>query len=707
MSRSSNGSSGENGSGIRLGIDIGGTFTDAVFHDADGSIRTAKASTTPSDITQGVMEAIEKVEASVPGVDAFVHGTTVALNALLEGKTPKVGLITTRGFRDVLEIMRTNRPDMYNLQQQKPTPLVARRRRLEVDCRMNHLGETIEPVDIDQVRSIAEALSADGIESVAVCLLHAYANAEHERAVELALGENGSKLSVSISSEISRMSREFERTSTTVINAATKPIVSSYLERLEQSLAEAGFGGQVMIMQSNGGHMSAADARRRPVATLMSGPVGGVAGAAALTRRSDEALDLLTLDIGGTSADAAIIDKGDPVTRTVGHVGRWPVMVPMVDIEAIGAGGGSIARVDEFGALSVGPESAGAEPGPVSYGKGGTEPTVTDANLILGRINPGNFLGGAMQLDVEGARDAIEQAIAKGYGMSCEEAAEGVITVVNSNMVRFLREAVIGRGYDPRSFSLLAYGGAGPLHACELAEALELKQVLVPVHPGTFSAFGILTADARYDLDKMVMGVELAAGDLESMLSELEADGRKQLEGEGLVHGDVDSIRTAELRYVGQDHPLAVEFPAAGNGAGANGSRDFIRLAEDLFHEKHRRLYGFQRDDTPVELVRLQVSVIGRTSTLGDAGSGPKLPKRTKEPDATAMRAVHCEGDARDASIFTRDELSPADRISGPSVVEEGGSTTYVPPRWVLTVLEDGTLHLAALDAGSTNGKQG
>jgi N-methylhydantoinase A len=291
--------------------------------------------------------------------------------------------------------------------------------------------------------------------------------------------------------------------------------------------------------------------------------------------------------------------------------------------------------------------------------------------------------------------------------MSCEEAAEGVITVVNSNMVRFLREAVIGRGYDPRSFSLLAYGGAGPLHACELAEALELKQVLVPVHPGTFSAFGILTADARYDLDKMVMGVELAAGDLESMLSELEADGRKQLEGEGLVHGDVDSIRTAELRYVGQDHPLAVEFPAAGNGAGANGSRDFIRLAEDLFHEKHRRLYGFQRDDTPVELVRLQVSVIGRTSTLGDAGSGPKLPKRTKEPDATAMRAVHCEGDARDASIFTRDELSPADRISGPSVVEEGGSTTYVPPRWVLTVLEDGTLHLAALDAGSTNGKQG
>ena len=448
--------------GTRLGIDIGGTFTDAVFCDVDGSIRTAKVATTPSDITQGVMEAIEKVGAPVPDLEAFVHGTTVALNSLLEGKTPTVGLITTSGFRDVLEIMRTNRPDMYNLQQQKPVPLVPRRWRFELGCRMNHLGETVAPVDPEQVRSIAEHLAEAGIETVAVCLLHAYANGEHERAVEVALADSAANVEVSISSEISRMSREFERTSTTVINAATKPIVSRYVERLESSLSDAGFNGRVMIMQSNGGHMSAADARRRPAATLMSGPVGGVAGAAALTRRADETLDLVTLDIGGTSADAAIIDKGDPVTRTVGHVGRWPVMVPMVDIEAIGAGGGSIARVDEFGSLSVGPQSAGAVPGPVSYGQGGTEPTLTDANLILGRINPDNFLGGALQLDLEGARAAMQGKIAAHYDMSCEAAAEGVITVLNSNMVRFLGEAVIGRGYDPRSFSLLAYGGAGP-----------------------------------------------------------------------------------------------------------------------------------------------------------------------------------------------------------------------------------------------------
>ena len=677
------------GSGTRLGVDIGGTFTDAVFYDSDGSIRTAKASTTPADITLGVMEVIEKVGASVPDLEAFVHGTTVALNALLEGKTPTVGLITTRGFRDVLEIMRTNRPDMYNLQQQKPPPLVARRWRFELDSRMNHVGETLKPVSREEVESIARDLHEAEIETVAVCLLHAYASPDHEREVELVLGENGngSRLAVSISSDISRMSREFERTSTTVINAATKPIVSSYLERLEQSLSGAGFGGQVMIMQSNGGHMSASDARRRPAATLMSGPVGGVAGAAALTRRADETLDLVTLDIGGTSADAAIIDKGDPVTRTVGHVGRWPVMVPMVDIEAIGAGGGSIARVDDFGSLSVGPESAGAVPGPVSYAQGGEEPTVTDANLILGRINPDNFLGGELRLDVDGARRAIEEKIAARYGMSCEKAAEGVITVVNSNMVRFLREAVIGRGFDPRSFSLLAYGGAGPLHACDLAAALEMKQVLVPPHPGTFSAFGILTADARYDIDRMVMGIEVGSGDLERMLSELEADGRRRIDEEGLGQGEVASLRTAELRYVGQDHPLGVELPSSSDG-------DLVGVAEQLFHEKHRRLYGFERPSNPVELVRLQVSVIGRSRLLGDSEKRPSVPQRTTPTEPQGSRTVYSGGTEREAAITARDALQPGHRLSGPWVIEEEGSTTYVPPEWTLTVLEDDTLQL-------------
>jgi N-methylhydantoinase A len=366
------------------------------------------------------------------------------------------------------------------------------------------------------------------------------------------------------------------------------------------------------------------------------------------------------------------------------------VMVPMVDIEAIGAGGGSIARVDEFGALSVGPQSAGAVPGPVSYGKGGSEPTVTDANLLLGRINPENFLGGELVLDVEAARAAIDEKIAARYSMSWEQAAEGVITIVNSNMVRFLREAVIGRGYDPRSFSLLAYGGAGPLHGCELAAALEMKQVLVPVHPGTFSAYGILTADARYDLDRMVMGLDVTSEDLGRMFSELEARGREQLEAERLDHARVDCLRSMELRYAGQDHPLAVELPAS------NG--DLVGSAQRRFHEKHRRLYGFERDDTPVELVRLQVSVIGRTPAPADVGGGLAAPEVTTTPTPRATRQLYADGGWTDASIYERAALEPANRIVGPAVVEEAGSTTYVPERWALTVLDDGTLQLRTVD---------
>ena len=397
----------------RLGVDIGGTFTDAVFHEADGSVRTAKASTTPADITQGVMAAIEKVGVSTPDLDAFLHGTTVALNALLEGKTPTVGLVTTRGFRDVLEIMRTNRPDMYNLQQQKPAPLVARRWRYEIGGRMNHLGETVEPVDAEEVRSIAAQLMAEEIETVAVCLLHAYANPEHERAVELALSDNGSHLEISVSSEISSLS------------ARVRAHVDYRDQRSHQADRLALPRESGALARRGGLHRQGDDhaVQRRPHVGLGRSPPPcrdadvrpGRRGRRrrALARRGEEVLDLVTLDIGGTSADAAIVDKGDPVTRTVGHVGRWPVMVPMVDIEAIGAGGGSIARVDEFGALSVGPQSAGAVPGPVSYGKGGTEPTVTDANLLLGRINPDNFLGGALKLDVEGARAAMQDRIAR------------------------------------------------------------------------------------------------------------------------------------------------------------------------------------------------------------------------------------------------------------------------------------------------------
>ena len=673
--------------GERLAIDIGGTFTDVVFGDDSGSVSTLKVPTTPADITVGILAGVEKVGATPASLDAFVHGTTIALNALLERKTPEVGLITTAGFRDVLEIMRTNRENMYDLQQEKPIPLVARQWRREITARTDYQGNTVVDVDPDEIRSIALDFVAAGIKTVAVCLLHSYASAEHEEAVASVLRTEMPDVDVSLSAEVSRVWREFERTSTTVSNAATKPIVSSYLERLERSLAEQDFAGRVLIMQSNGGVMSAADARHRPVATLMSGPVGGVVGATELARSVEPRRSYVTLDIGGTSADVAIIDRGEPVTRSVGHIGGWPVMVPMVDIESIGAGGGSIARVDEFGGLTVGPESAGARPGPACYGNGGSEATVTDANLVLGRINPSYFLDGDLELDVDAARAVIERNVAEPYDMSCEEAAHGVVTMLNSNMSRLLWEVMIGRGYDPRDFSLLAFGGAGPLHACELADSLGVGEVAVPAEPGVFSAYGILNADARHDYERMLVGVGLSleSAELEAAYVELEDAGRDQIEAEHASYAQIEALRGAELRYAGQDHPLSVELPARGD------SPDPLAVARERFHDKHERLYGFRRDDTPVELVRIQVSVIGR---IERARAAEQTEAATTVAEPKGTRQLYFDDGFQDCPTYDRADMGAGAALEGPAVVEERGSTTYVPRGFALTMRSDGTMRI-------------
>ena len=673
----------------RLAVDIGGTFTDLVLRSSDGTVTTAKVPTTPANITEGILEGVAKVGAVPSALEAFVHGTTIALNALLERKTPSVGLITTAGFRDVLEIMRTNRPDMYDHQQEKPIPLVARRWRHEISARMTYTGDTVVDVDSDEVRSIASDFESGGISTIAVCLLHAYANPAHEKAVERLLVDLMPHSVISLSSDVSRVWREFERTSTTVSNAATKPIVSEYLEDLETSLGAHNFGGEVLIMQSNGGVMAAAEARRRPVATLMSGPVGGVTGATDVARRRMESANLVTLDIGGTSADVAIIDRAEAVSRTVGHIGPWPIMVPMVDIESIGAGGGSIAKVDPFGGLSVGPESAGAVPGPACVGQGGREATVTDANLVLGRLNPAYYLAGDLSLDVEAARHAIEENVARPFNMTCEEAALGIITVINSNMTRLLWEVMISRGYDPREFALLAFGGAGPLHACELAHALGIRDVLIPAGPGAFSAFGILMADARHDFERMLVraGKELTEEELRAAFSELETQARSAIERERVDYANVDFIRIVELRYVGQDHPLAVDLPASDSEGGT-----MLSVARRLFHEKHQRLYGFRRDNTPVEPVRIQLSAVGRNERSHVSVAHAGTPGRTKPK---THRSLFFGNAFHDVAIYERENLDPGFAVSGPCVVEESTSTTYVPPGSGLKVSEDGILHLA------------
>jgi N-methylhydantoinase A len=653
----------------RVAVDIGGTFTDVVYTAADGGISACKVSTTPADITIGIVEGIRKAGVVVADLDAFVHGTTIALNALLEGKTPRVGLITTKGFRDVLEIMRTSRPIMYDLQQEKPVPLVPRQDRLEISARMTYTGETLIPVDPNEVRAIARTFAEREISSIAICLLHAYANTDHEQEVAEILRREHPEATVSLSTDVSRMWREFERTSTAVSNAATKPIVGTYLTELESKLAAERFGGNVLIMQSNGGVMSVTEARQRPVATLMSGPVGGVTGALDVARQDGHELNLVTLDIGGTSADVAIIDRGKAVTRTVGHIGRWPVMVPMVDIESIGAGGGSIACVDEFGALLVGPESAGADPGPACYGRGGTFATVTDANLLLGRIDPDYFLGGELTLDVVAAEMAVQTHVAEPYSMELERAAEGIVTVVNSNMTRLLWEVMIGRGYDPRDFALLAFGGGGPLHACELAQALGIKEVIVPAEPGTFSAVGIHAADMRHDRDRMMVGAEAADPvAVASAFEELEREGKARLEAEQAGHFEIDFIRSAELRYIGQDHWISVELPRGSNG-------DPLAEARRQFHDKHERLYGFRRDDTPVDLVRIQVGAVGRLSASAVAAEATST-----SPPAPKTRRLYAKGEWLEAPFIDRSALAAGETLDGPCVIEEPSSTTYVPP---------------------------
>ena len=458
-----------------------------------------------------------------------------------------------RDFEMSWKLCEPTEPDMYDHQQEKPIPLVARRWRHEISARMTYTGDTVVDVDPDEVRSIASDFESGGISTIAVCLLHAYANPAHEKAVERLLVDIMPDSVISLSSDVSRVWREFERTSTTVSNAATKPIVSEYLEDLETSLGAHNFGGEMLIMQSNGGVMAAAEARRRPVATLMSGPVGGVTGATDVARRRMESANLVTLDIGGTSADVAIIDRAEAVSRTVGHIGPWPIMVPMVDIESIGAGGGSIAKVDPFGS-AVGPESAGAVPGPGLRWAGRSRGDRDRCKPVLGRLNAAYYLAGDLSLDVEAARHAIEENVARPFNMTCEEAALGIITVINSNMTRLLWEVMISRGYDPREFALLAFGGAGPLHACELAQALGIRDVLIPAGPGAFSAFGILMADARHDFERMLVraGKELAEEELRAAFSELETQARSAIERERVDYANVDFIRMSSCAMSGR-----------------------------------------------------------------------------------------------------------------------------------------------------------
>jgi N-methylhydantoinase A len=653
----------------RIAADIGGTFTDLVLLDERGTMRVDKTPSTPNDFTRGVLRGVARIldGGDLHAVDTFVHGATVVLNALLQLRLPRTALVTTRGFRDVLEIMRTNNPRMYDLQYVKPQPLVPRELRLEVSERVRHTGEVLVPLDEADVRRAARELAESEVAAVAVCLLHAYANPTHERRVGAILAEEMPDARICLSSEVAPEWREFERTSTTCVNAATTPIIEAYLQRLATQLQKEGLQHDLLVMQSSGGVMTSAAACRWPVRTVMSGPSGGVVGALELARELG-LQNVVTIDIGGTSSDMGVIAGGRAITVDESTVGNgWPILAPMIEILSIGAGGGSIAWLDRGGALRVGPQSAGADPAPVCYGRGGTKPTVTDANLVLGLIDPEYFLGGEMALDINAARAALEQRVAEPLGLDLLEAAYGIVRIVNTTMARAMRSILIERGHDPRDYVLMAFGGCGGLHAGALLRELGIPRALVPNNPGALSAIGMLGTDFRHDRARTLVRAldELDYAEVERTFAELEEEATTALRNDGVGHEVMVLSRSVDLRYVGQEYSLNVAWSAR-DGLG------------DAFHVAHRRVYGYATPEFDVQLVGLRVVAVGRTGRL----SLPRIAaRRSGALEPGRVRAAVFDGSGFvETPSYHVDDLCAGDRFAGPAIVEDPRSTMLVLP---------------------------
>ena len=651
---------------VVVGVDTGGTFTDFVLLE-DGELRVHKVLSTPSDPDNAILQGLSDLGVGAD-LAALVHGSTVATNAVLERKGVKTGLITTEGFRDVLEIGRQTRPKLYAIRVEREPTLVPRDLRVEVTERLDELGDVLIPLDDDTVDEAISALSRAGVESVAVCLLFSFANPDHERRV--ALAARGAGFHVSASFEVLPEFREYERTSTVVLNAYVAPIMDRYLGRLEQSLpGEA----TLRIMQSNGGSISAATARQEAARTLLSGPAAGVVGAAYVA--SAAGFDRsISFDMGGTSTDVALIE-GDVTETTDGSIGGHPTKLPMIDIHTVGAGGGSIAWFDSGGALRVGPRSSGADPGPAAYGRNGTEPTVTDANVVLGRLIPDAFLGGGMRLDQEAALTAVTE-IAERLDSTVEEAALGMVRVANANMEAAIRVISVERGHDPRLFTLVAFGGAGPLHACELANALRIPRVLVPSTPGVLSALGMLAADILKDYVRTVMiGADQAAGRVEPVFAELEKRGRDDLRHEGVGTDQTSIERYLDLRYVGQSYELQVPYEGD------------LAAAVSEFHSAHDRRFGYSDPNERVQVVNVRLKARGVTDR-------PRIERESIEPNVVAepiaVRPVVFGADGRaveiQTPIYDRTTLKPGVAISGPAIVTQYDTTTVLPPGWRLMV---------------------
>jgi N-methylhydantoinase A len=677
---------------LQIGVDIGGTFTDIVAVDGDGRLTLAKVPSTPKDLLEGVADAVQRVLAlagEAPAtVERFVHGTTVATNAVLEQKGAVTAILATDGFEDVLELGRQKRARMYDLDMDPETPtfLAPRRRRVGIRERLDARGRVLIALDEDQVRREVTRLCAQGVQAIAVCYLFSFVDSAHERRTRELIAEVAPEISVSLSSDVDPTFREYERTCVTAFDAYLGPVVKRYLAGLADRLRGLGVGAPPLIMRSRGGIVSAAMAAAEPVTLFLSGPAGGVIGAKLAAERSG-VRDFVSLDMGGTSNDVAMVRGGEPLIASEGTIGQYPVRTPMVDVSTIGAGGGSIAWIDAGGGLRVGPRSAGAEPGPACYARGGDQATVTDASLVLGYLDPDRFAGGLMRLDPAAAERALD-AVGRRLGLDVVRTAAGIHRVINARMADQIRLQTIKRGYDPRQFALVTLGGAGPVHGVALAEEMGMSDVLVPEAPGVLAAFGLLSAAIEHHhartLPAPTDAIDLAA--VNRCLAELDAMGRERMREEGVPAGGVRVEYSADMRYVGQAYELEVPISAPVVGA---------RMGEVLaaFHAVHERVYGYARTRQPVEFVNFRAvhtyplprpavePTFRVTGTLDDARLGGR--RAWFAPDGFAMTAV-----------YDRGRLPIGARVAGPAIIEQVDTTTVIPPGHAAVVEPSGNLRL-------------
>jgi N-methylhydantoinase A len=684
-----------------------------LLDEANGEVSVAKVLSTPSDPSIGFLNAVNRIleggRAGAGDLSYIVHGTTVATNALIEGKTPRTAFITTRGFRDMLEIGRQVRPTLYDVHFDKPRPLVPRNLCFEVAERLDHTGHELQALDEAAVRAIGAKLAAEGVSSVAVCFLHSYLNAAHEKRVAALLQEVDADLLVSLSAEVCPEFREYFRASTTVINACVRPVLARYLEGIENRLRSKGVQAELLIMQSNGGVLTFETGAEKPAYMVESGPAAGVIVANFIAGELGHR-NVISFDMGGTTAKVGVILDGRPKVTKEYEVGAkalpgmgtargsgYPIRTPVIDLVEIGAGGGSIGWVDAGGILRVGPHSAGADPGPICYGRGGAEPTITDANLVLGRLDARFFLGGEMGLDVDGAREGIRRRCAEPLQMNVTACANGIVEIANAAMINALRIVTVQRGYDPRDLAMVAFGGAGPLHANLLCAEMQIPLLIVPPSPGTASALGLLVTDLKHEFSQtriMGQGQEDVAM-IQRIFDGMEAEGRAVLAREGLAAGQMNFLRQVEMRYKGQSHEIAIDCPNGAIDASA------LRMMRDGFHAEHDRTYGHGYPDQPTELVNFRLTAVGQIAK-------PRLreiPAATGDVQQAAKgtRPVYFTtlGDFVTTTVYDRGKLAAGHRFSGPAMIEEMDSTTLVLPEFKVEVDRWGNLLISPQQSGS------